>query len=174
MGHSESIKDMKLLKGDISYPVYFSLDRTSLQRKEMQCLLDELRARKNNGESDLIIKKNEIVNKSEIFFDHQPRLSGLSYLINKTFPQPTPAYLKSTSLRISCFNARSIVNKLNTLNAFLTCNIDLIFVPETWLSINFLDSMICHTDYNVLRDDRRYSKGGGVMLLHKNHLVHDN
>ena len=63
-----------------------------------------------------------------------------------------------------------MVNKLNTLNDFLTCNIDLIFVTETWLSINFLDFMICHGDYHVLRDDRRYSKGGGVMLLYKNHL----
>ena len=61
-------KDMQLLKGDISYPVYFSLDRTALQRKERQCLLDELRARKNNGESDLIIKNNKIVNKCETFF----------------------------------------------------------------------------------------------------------
>ena len=61
-------KDMKLLKGNISYPVYFSLDRIALQCKERQCLLDELRARKNNGESDLIIKNNKIVNKSEIFF----------------------------------------------------------------------------------------------------------
>ena len=87
--------------------------------------------------------------------------------MNKTFPQPTPAYLESTSLSICCFNACSIVNKLNTLNAFL---IGLLFFTETWLSINFLDSMICHKDYNVLRDDRRYSKGGGVMLLHKNHV----
>ena len=89
--------------------------------------------------------------------------------MNKTFPQPTPAYLESTSLSICCFNARSIVNKLNTY-AFLTCNIDLIFVTETWLSTNFLDSMICYRDYNVIKDDRRYSKGGGVMLLYKNHL----
>ena len=125
-------KDMKLLKGNISYPVYFSLDRTALQRKERQCLLDELRTRKNNGESDLIIKNDKIFNKSEIFFDHKPRL-----------------------LSICCFNARSIVNKLNTLHAFLTCNIDFIFVTETWRSTNFLDSMICHRDYNVLRDDRR-------------------
>ena len=61
-------KDMKLLKGDISYPVYFSLDSTALQCKERQCLLDELRAHKNNGDSDLIIRNNKIVNKSETFF----------------------------------------------------------------------------------------------------------
>ena len=61
-------KNMKLLKGDISYAVYFSLDRTALQCKERQCLLDELRVRMNNGESDLIITDNKIVNKSEVFF----------------------------------------------------------------------------------------------------------
>ena len=60
---------MKLLKGNIIYLVYFSLDRTALQRKERQCLLDKLRARKNYGDNkDLIIKSNKIVNKSEIFF----------------------------------------------------------------------------------------------------------
>ena len=73
-------------------------------------------------------------------------------------------------LKIACFYARSVVNKLNNLNAFLvnSCyDIDLLFITESWLHLNITDSLIDCQGFNVLRDDRCYSKGGGVLLLYK-------
>ena len=73
-------------------------------------------------------------------------------------------------LKIACFNARSVVNKLNNLNAFLvsSCHdIDLLFITEFWRHLNIPDSLIDCQGFNVLRDDRCYSKGGDVLLLHK-------
>ena len=75
-----------------------------------------------------------------------------------------------SSLKIDYFIARSFVNKLNILNSFLCIpynDIDLVFITKSWRHSNISDSLIDCQDFNVLRDDRSCSKGGGVLLLYK-------
>ena len=44
------------------------------------------------------------------------------------------------------------------------------FFTESWMSPNLPNAMVCTKGYEVLRVDRESRKGGGVLLLHKNHL----
>ena len=80
--------------------------------------------------------------------------------------------LKNSALHILYLNARSIVNKIHHLQYFILQKkgIDLIFISETWLIPNILNSMICPDRYDGLKCDRLYGKGGGVLLLYKMHL----
>ena len=67
------------------------------------------------------------------------------------------------------FNARSIMNKLPELNAFVSINDpDCVAITETWLNDVTPSSLIVDTyRYSVFRKDR-CSRGGGVCLLFKN------
>ena len=78
------------------------------------------------------------------------------------------------SLKIMYFNARSVVNKIHLIYSFLLNNsnaFDLIFITETWLTSNILDSMICPAGYNILRHDRFGARGGGVLVIYKSCLM---
>ena len=50
---------------------------------------------------------------------------------------------------------------------------DIVFVVETWLNPNISSTLVCPRGYNIIRRDRRDKKGGGVMVLYKNHLPID-
>ena len=60
--------------------------------------------------------------------------------------------LNKVHLKVICFNAYSIVNKLTLLHNFLVNNdsIDLIFITESWLTTAILDSMICPNSYCIV------------------------
>jgi len=79
-----------------------------------------------------------------------------------------------TVISIGCFNTRSIVNKLSLLDHYLHQNnnpFGILFVTESWLNLNILDSMICNSNFNILRDDRcTCVLEGGVLLLYENSL----
>ena len=73
---------------------------------------------------------------------------------------------------VSFCNTRSLFNKLNLIYTHLhTENLDIIFFTETWLSKNISDSMIKPNGYEVLRQDRSVSKGGGVCMFFKSQLM---
>ena len=76
-------------------------------------------------------------------------------------------------------NARSIRNKLTDLKTLLeTDTYDIVFISETWLTNNDLDSIIVDsTNYCVLRNDR-LTHAGGVAAIFKSKFsdkvtVHD-
>ena len=78
-------------------------------------------------------------------------------------------------LEIVCFNASSIVNKLDKLDHYLhyaSNDFHTIFIAESWLHSVNLDIMICNHDFIAMRDDRSYGKGpgGGELLLYNNTL----
>ena len=77
---------------------------------------------------------------------------------------PKTQYEFKSSLKIAYFNARSIVNKLKLFTLFTNflCNI-----TESWLNINILDLLFNFPGFSVIRDNRSYSKGGGVLILYK-------
>ena len=70
---------------------------------------------------------------------------------------------------LSCIvsNARSLKNKLHDLHYMLYIQSpDIIFFTETWLQEFFPDSLLDpKNNYNILRHDRSYSRGGGVCIF---------
>lgn len=75
-------------------------------------------------------------------------------------------------LKLAGFNVRSVVNKLHILDQYLNHaqSFDLLFITESWLNSNILNSMVCNLKYNILRDDRDCEKGGGFYFCTKNLL----
>ena len=69
------------------------------------------------------------------------------------------------------FNANSIRNKINDLNAFVdtyTEKIDVIGITETWLDP---EDVFFMNDYYCFRCDRNSNRGGGVVILASNDLL---
>ena len=66
-------------------------------------------------------------------------------------------------------NARSIFNKFSELQLLASQhNPYIIGITETWLDSSIKDSEIYLDNYNILRNDRSASRGGGVLLyVHK-------
>ena len=71
------------------------------------------------------------------------------------------------------FNARSIVNKVDFLDALLNSeNLDFIFIVETWLKPIYNDAYVLgKNNYSMLRSDRVKEKGGGVCVIYKNEFA---
>ena len=64
-----------------------------------------------------------------------------------------------------------MVNKLGFINSHLShTNTDFFFITESWLKSAITNSMINFKHYDIIRQDRHNSSGGGVALLHKNYL----
>jgi len=62
-------------------------------------------------------------------------------------------------------NARSLINKIDELR--VVCSIErplFVAVSETWFFESILDSEISINNYNLIRGDRKFRKGGGVAL----------
>ena len=90
-------------------------------------------------------------------------LSILLLLVSNDVQQNPGPTSGSNALRISSFNARSIVNKRLDLQAYVTLvNPDIIAITETWLHNNIDDNELLPNSYNIHRKDRE-SRGGGVL-----------
>ncbi len=79
----------------------------------------------------------------------------------------------AADIRVQCFNARSICNKLNELSLLLTSGeVDVVGITETWLSSDFPDALLSGSgNFQVFRSDRSCGMhGGGVCLLVSNRL----
>ena len=79
---------------------------------------------------------------------------------------------KLDSLKCFYFNARSIMNKTDELELYLTQEKpDIVGITETWTYEDIEDSEICMEGYTLLRKDRVIgdkSRGGGVALYIRN------
>jgi len=66
-------------------------------------------------------------------------------------------------LRISLFNAQSILSKIDQIKDFLVSkNIDILCINESWLNAN---QKLKIQNYDILRLDRINERGGGVCIL---------
>ena len=75
------------------------------------------------------------------------------------------------NIKVGYFNARSIVNKVIYLkNMIETASYDVVFIVETWLSPSVPDVLICPRGFDVIRRDRCYKKGGGLLVLYRSYL----
>lgn len=79
---------------------------------------------------------------------------------------------QENSLRVEFCNIRSICNKFNLISAHCRSQSspDILFLTETWLKPIHTDSLFCPVGYEVLRCDRKNTRGGGVLALYKSHL----
>lgn len=79
---------------------------------------------------------------------------------------------RKDSLTCFYFNARSIMNKIDELELYLTQEKpDIVGITETWTYEDVQDSEICMEGYTLLRKDRVIGdkiRGGGVALYIKN------
>ena len=76
-----------------------------------------------------------------------------------------------TALNVKVTNVRSIVQKIDFVRNYLSIHdTDLLFITESWLTKDILSSAIHCTGYNILRSDRQFTTGGGVILLFKEGL----
>ena len=77
------------------------------------------------------------------------------------------------TLRILNINIQSIRNKKALLhNLVETTETDIIIGTETWLNNSIHSSEIIPTDqYNIFRNDREGSKGGGVLIVVHNSII---
>ena len=79
---------------------------------------------------------------------------------------------KKTSLRFLSLNARSVMNKLDLLQAtVLDLNPDVIGVTESWANENISDAELKLNGYELFRCDRKTGhRGGGILLYVKDIL----
>ena len=88
----------------------------------------------------------------------------------QTFSLKTSGYY---SFSILSMNARSVVNKLDVLDALLTSkDPDLTFIVETWLKPFYPDSFVVNSSHHsILRSDRLNERGGGAAVIFPNSLA---
>lgn len=79
-----------------------------------------------------------------------------------------PTKPKDKKLRILNINARSIVNKKDSIEAtLLEYDPHITVITETWLRNEISDDLVFPPSYSVFRKDRTANKGGGVAILVK-------
>ena len=97
----------------------------------------------------------------------------LRYNSNSPFPM-TASDTDNRLLKCCVFNGQSIVNKLYELRFLLHTNsYDCVFITETWLTDDISNGLLDpHSEYTIIRTDRKSRKGGGVcVLINKKHNV---
>lgn len=83
--------------------------------------------------------------------------------------------LPNDFINICHLNAQSLcARQLGKLDEFRYCfinsKLDIICVSETWLKENISDTIVDLDGYKVLRNDRKYGRGGGVCIYFKNDI----
>ena len=76
-----------------------------------------------------------------------------------------------TDIRIVYWNTRSIVNRLEELRVLLR-KTDIFIGVETWLNDSTPTAKLKFPGFVVLRKDRTYSVGGGIVFIIKNNLAY--
>ena len=65
---------------------------------------------------------------------------------------------------------RCDVEGLGQHNFVQASNYDIIFITESWLKPKILDALICPPGFVVMRKDRLDKRGGGILVLIKDHI----
>lgn len=72
---------------------------------------------------------------------------------------------KLNGLQFVKLNARSLFPKLPVLtHSFITESMDIVGFTETWFNINIPNNLVNIPGFNLLRNDRIYSRGGHMPL----------
>lgn len=83
--------------------------------------------------------------------------------------------LKTNNLNICHVNIQSLcARQMSKFDEFKMCfydsKIDVICLTETWLTNDVPDSLIEIDGYNIVRNDRKYSRGGGLCVYYRSFL----
>lgn len=83
--------------------------------------------------------------------------------------------LPSDKLNICHINIQSLcarnLSKFNELKlVVLDSKLDIVCISETWLTENISDEVIAIEGFNLIRNDRLYSQGGGICIYYKKYL----
>ena len=64
------------------------------------------------------------------------------------------------------FNARSVINKIDAFRSFVhVFRPSIVAVTESWANDNIPDHFLCPSHYQIFRQDRTLTVGGGVFLI---------
>lgn len=83
--------------------------------------------------------------------------------------------LRNDCINLCHMNAQSLCARQSTkFDEFKSCftdsKLDLICVTETWLHDGILDGIITLDGYKMIRNDRKYCRGGGICIYYKTDL----
>ena len=78
----------------------------------------------------------------------------------------TTSQFKSPTLpSFGLINARSLLPKVDELAVFVdNSGMDIVAITESWLHKDIDDNLLSISGYNVHRNDRTFSRGGGVCV----------
>ena len=77
----------------------------------------------------------------------------------------------ANKLNIAHINIRSLIPKFNLFKKYVVDNqLDIVGISETWLNSNILNESVEINGYKIVRKDRQYGRGGGVILYIKNYI----
>lgn len=79
-------------------------------------------------------------------------------------------YLNICHLNVQSLCARKL-SKFNELKEIIVnSKLDIVCISETWLNKSISDEVIAIDGYNIIRNDRTHSQGGGICVYFKNDL----
>lgn len=77
-------------------------------------------------------------------------------------------------LKICHNNIRSLLPKIDEFETtYLDGKLDVMGVTETWLHKYVDDNLICNNQYDLIRNDRKGKKGGGLCMFIKKTLKYE-
>lgn len=76
-------------------------------------------------------------------------------------------YLNVCHMNVQSLCARQLSKFNEFKRCFASSKVDIICLSETWLNESINDNVIAVDGYRVLRNDRKYSRGGGICIYHK-------
>lgn len=84
--------------------------------------------------------------------------------------------LPSDKLNLCHINIQSLcARQMTKFNELKLCvvdsKIDILCLTETWLTDNINDNVIAIDGYKLIRNDRKYSRGGGICVYFRNDIV---
>ena len=144
--------------------LFITPDMTPMEREQNKALRSRLREM-NQEVNQYRIKNGQIVLREEHTYylstTYQPSIE--STICNKQ------AFTSNNSFPCLLTNARSIINKFEEFQLLVSQhNPYIISITESWLESNIHDSEIQLNNFNLFRNDRSGSRGGGVLLyVHK-------
>lgn len=72
-------------------------------------------------------------------------------------------------LQIVHINVRSLLTKIDILRKYIgETNIDVLCITESWLHTSIPDNTVSLSNFQLYRNDRMYSRGGGKCIIYIN------
>lgn len=109
---------------------------------------------------------------ADLVNDNARTNNGISYIPRAVMHSA----LDNNNINLCHVNIQSLcARQMSKFNEFKMCftnsKIDIICLTETWLSEDIPNELVAVDGYKLYRNDRRYSRGGGICIYCKNDLM---